>query len=108
MVVYDDSTVANALRLENVYAYEDITLSVNDEADLPTDLPKLLPEHSGYHLEWRIVKVGAYGASYKTSDDNITLENGKIKPKAAHTGSARTRLDLVAVKDNSDDIQNAF
>ena len=106
VVVYDDSTVASALRLENVYTYEDITLSVNDEAELPTDtdLPKLLPEKSGYHLEWRIVKVGAYGASYKTSDDNITLENDKIiKPKAAHTGSASTRLDLVAVKDKSDE-----
>ena len=102
VVVYDDSTVANALRLENVYAYEDITLSVNDEAQLPTKLPKLLPENSGYHLEWRIVKVGAYGASYKTSDDNITLENDKIKPKAAHTGSEKTQLELVAVKDNSD------
>lgn len=102
VVVYDDSTVANALRLENVYAYEDITLSVNDEAELPTELPKLLPENSGYHLEWRIVKVGAYGASYKTSDDNITLENGKIKLTKAHTGSEKTRLDLVAVKDNSD------
>ena len=102
VVVYDDSTVANALRLENVYAYEDITLSVNDEAELPTELPKLLPENSGYHLEWRIVKVGAYGASYKTSDDNITLENGKIKLTKAHTGSEKTRLELVAVKDNSD------
>ena len=97
VVVYDDSTVANALRLENVYAYEDITLSVNDEAELPTELPKLLPENSGYHLEWRIVKVGAYGASYKTSDDNITLENGKIKLTKAHTGSEKTRLELVAV-----------
>ena len=62
VVVYDDSTVADALRLENVYAYEDITLSVNDEADLPTELPKLLPENSGYHLEWRILKRGTTGA----------------------------------------------
>ena len=37
VVVYDDSTVANALRLENVYTYADITLSENDEAELPTD-----------------------------------------------------------------------
>ena len=96
VVVYDDSTVANALRLENVYTYGDITLSENDEAELPTELPKLLPENSGYHLEWRIVKVGM-GAAYMTSDDNITLENSKIKPKAAHTGSASTRLELVAV-----------
>ena len=106
VVVYDDSTVANALRLESVYAYEDITLSENDEAELPTELPKLLPENSGYHLEWRIVKVGLYGASYKTSDDNITLENGKIKPKAAHTGSASTRLELVAVKEGVTNVKS--
>ena len=106
VVVYDDSTVANALRLESVYAYEDITLSENDTAELPTELPKLLPENSGYHLEWRIVKVGPYGASYKTSDDNITLENGKIKPKAAHTGSASTRLELVAVKEGVTNVKS--
>ena len=102
VVVYDDSTVANALRLENVYAYEDITLSVNDEAELPTELPKLLPENSGYHLEWRIVKVGSGGAAYSMRDDHMTLENGKIKLTKAHTGSEKTRLELVAVKDNSD------
>ena len=106
VVVYDETNVVDALRLESVYAYEDITLSVNDEAELPTELPKLLPENSGYHLEWRIVKVGAYGASYKTSDDNITLENGKIKPKAAHTGSASTRLELVAVKEGVTNVRS--
>ena len=101
VVVYDDSTVANALRLENVYTYEDITLSEKDEAELPTELPKLLPEGSGYHLEWRIVKtgIGTGGALYKTSDDNITLVDGKIKPKAAHAASGKTRLELVVVKD---------
>ena len=102
VVVYDDSTVANALRLENVYTYADITLSENDEADLPTDLPKLLPENSGYHLEWRILKRGTYGASYVTENENIKLEDGKIKPKAAHTGSEKAQLELVAVKDGSD------
>ena len=101
VTVYDDSTVANALRLENVYAYEDITLSVNDEADLPTDLPKLLPENSGYHLEWRILKRGTYGATYVTENDNIKLEDGKIKPKAAHAASEKAQLELVAVKDGS-------
>ena len=101
VVVYDDSTVANALRLENVYAYEDITLSVNDEAELPTELPKLLPENSGYHLEWRILKRGTYGATYVTENDNIKLEDGKIKPKAAHAASEKAQLELVAVKDGS-------
>ena len=102
VVVYDDSTVANALRLESVYAYEDITLSENDTAELPTNLPKLLPENSGYHLEWRILKRGTYGATYVTENDNIKLEDSKIKPKAAHTGSEKTQLELVAVKDGSD------
>ena len=101
VTVYDDSTVANALRLENVYAYEDITLSVNDEAGLPTDLPTLLPANSGYHLEWRILKRGTYGATYVTENDNIKLEDGKIKPKAAHAASEKAQLELVAVKDGS-------
>ena len=56
MVVYDDP--ADALRFKNVYTYEDITLSVNDTAELPTELPTLLPEGSGYKPEWRIVKTG--------------------------------------------------
>ena len=102
VVVYDDSTVADALRLENVYTYENITLSVNDEAELPIELPKLLPENSGYHLEWRILKRGTYGATYVTENDNIKLEDGKIKPKAAHAASEKTQLELVAVKDGSD------
>ena len=101
VVVYDDSTVANALRLESVYAYEDITLSENDEAKLPTDLPTLLPANSGYHLEWRILKRGTYGATYVTENDNIKLEDGKIKPKAAHAASEKAQLELVAVKDGS-------
>lgn len=90
------------MRLESVYAYEDITLSENDTAELPTNLPKLLPENSGYHLEWRILKRGTYGATYVTENDNIKLEDSKIKPKAAHTGSEKTQLELVAVKDGSD------
>ena len=101
VVVYDDSDVTDALRLESVYAYEDITLSVNDTAELPTNLPKLLPENSGYHLEWRILKRGTYGASYVTENDNIKLEDGKIKPKAAHATSEKAQLELVAVKDGS-------
>lgn len=101
VVVYDDATVANALRLESVYAYADITLSENDEAELPTDLPTLLPANSGYHLEWRILKRGTYGATYVTENDNIKLEDGKIKPKAAHAASEKAQLELVAVKDGS-------
>ena len=101
VTVYDDSTVANALRLENVYTYADITLSENDEAGLPTDLPTLLPANSGYHLEWRILKRGTYGATYVTENDNIKLEDGKIKPKAAHAASEKAQLELVAVKDGS-------
>ena len=106
VVVYDDSTVANALRLKDVYTYEDITLSVNDEAELPTDLPTLLPANSGYHLEWRILKGGTSGGyMHVTENDNIKLEDGKIKPKAAHTASQKTQLELVAVKDGSTTIE---
>ena len=100
VVVYDDSTVDKALRLENVYTYADITLSVNDEAALPTDLPTLLPKNSGYHLEWRIIKTYGTGFEHLTEDANIKLEGGKIMPRAAHTGSpTSTRLELVAVKE---------
>ena len=106
VVVYDETNVSDALRLENIYAYEDITLSVNDEVELPTGLPKLLPENSGYHLEWRILKRGTYGATYVTENDNIKLEDGKIKPKAAHTGSASTRLELVAVKEGETNVRS--
>ena len=101
VVVYNETNVEDALRLKDVYTYADITLSEKDTAELPIKLPKLLPEDSGYHLEWRIVEVGTYGASYKTSDDNIELVDGKIKPKAAHATSPSTTLELVAVKDNS-------
>ena len=99
VVVYDDSTVTNALRLENVYTYADITLSENDEAKLPTELPTLLPENSGYQLEWRIVKAHGTGFEHLTQDDNITLENGKIKPKTDLAASGKSRLELVAVKE---------
>ena len=98
VVVYNDP--ADALRLENVYTYADITLSENDEADLPTNLPKLLPENSGYDLEWRIIKTYGTGFEHLTEDANIKLEGGKIMPRAAHTGSpTSTRLELVAVKE---------
>ena len=101
VVVYDDSSVADALRFENVYTYEDITLSVNDEAELPTDteLPKLLPENSGYHPEWRILKRGTTGNAHVTENDNIKLDGNKIKPIKAHAESEKTQLELVAVKD---------
>ena len=100
VTVYDDSTVDKALRLENVYTYADITLSKNDEAKLPTDLPKLLPENSGYHLEWRILKGGtAGGYTHVTENDNIELDGSTIKPKAA-AASEKNQLELVAVKDD--------
>ena len=100
VVVYDDSSVADALRFENVYTYEDITLSVNDTAELPTELPTLLPENSGYHLEWRILKGGtAGGYTHVTENENIKLDGNKIKPIKAHAESEKTQLELVAVKD---------
>ena len=103
VVVYDDSTVAEALRLKDVYTYADITLSENDEAELPDDLPKLLPEDSGYHLEWRIYKGSTTGFEHVTENDNIKLEDGKIKPRETYNESEKTQLELVAVKDGSNE-----
>ena len=105
VVVYDDSTVANALRLENVYTYADITLSENDTAELPTKLPKLLPENSGYKLEWRIFERSTTGTGFMhvTENENIKLEDGKIIKPIKATGSEKIQLELVAVKDNSDE-----
>lgn len=80
-------------------SFPDLTMRPGETMPLPEYAVSVYPKGAldNYTLEWRIIKVGAYGASYKTSDDNITLENGKIEPTKAHTGSEKTRLELVAV-----------
>ena len=79
-------------------SFPDMTMYQGETMPLPEYTVDVYPEGAleNYDLAWRIVKVG-HGAAYSESDENITLENGKIKPIKAHTGSASTRLELVAV-----------
>ncbi len=81
-------------------SFPDMTMYVGETMPLPDGYTvDVYPEGAldNYDLAWRIVKVGEYGASYKTSDDNITLENGKIEATKKHTGSDNTRIALVAI-----------
>lgn len=101
VVVYNPNDVqSNQLSLAAAPQYENITLSMNDTATLPTgsDLPELLPANSGYTLEWRIPWSSTTGGGYKSDDGNIKLENGTIVPLKAHEGTKKTNLVLVAVK----------
>ena len=101
VVVYDPANVQSSqLGLASTPKYEDLTLSVNDTAALPTALPDLLPADSGYNLEWRIPWSSMTGGGYKLEDEYIKLDDGKIVPKAAHT-SGSTTLSLVAIKDGT-------
>lgn len=80
-------------------SFPDMTMYQGETLPLPQYTVDVYPEGAleNYDLAWRIIKVGAYGPSYKTSDDNITLENGKIEATKAHAVSGNTRLDLVAI-----------
>ena len=80
-------------------SFPDMTMYQGETMPLPEYTVTVYPEGAldNYDLAWRIIKVGAYGPSYKTSDDNITLENGKIEATKKHTGSENTRIALVAI-----------
>ena len=81
-------------------SFPDMTMYQGETLPLPEGYTvDVYPEGAleNYDLAWRIIKVGDYGPSYKTSDDNITLENGKIEAIKAHTGSKNTRIALVAI-----------
>lgn len=98
--VYENvSDIGTAADIIVAPSFPDLTMRPGETMPLPEYAVSVYPKGAldNYTLEWRIIKVGAYGASYKTSDDNITLENGKIEPTKAHTGSEKTRLELVAV-----------
>ena len=98
--VYENvSDIGTSAEITVSPSFPDTTMYVGDTMTLPEYTVTVYPEGAldNYDLAWRIIKVGPYGATYKTSDDNITLENGKIEAKAAHTGSEKTQLDLVAI-----------
>ena len=80
-------------------SFPDLTMRPGETMPLPEYAVSVYPKGAldNYTLEWRIIKVGSGGAAYSMRDDNITLENGKIAPTKAHTGSEKTRLELVAV-----------
>ena len=80
-------------------SFPDMTMYQGETMPLPEYTVDVYPEGAleNYDLAWRIIKVGVYGPSYKTSDDNITLENGKIEATKKHTGSENTRIALVAI-----------
>lgn len=80
-------------------SFPDLTMRPGETMPLPEYTVSVYPKGAldNYTLEWRIIKVGSGGAAYSMRDDHITLENGKIAPTKAHTGSEKTRLELVAV-----------
>lgn len=80
-------------------SFPDLTMRPGETTPLPEYAVSVYPKGAldNYTLEWRIIKVGSGGAAYSMRDDHMTLENGKIEPTKAHTGSEKTRLELVAV-----------
>lgn len=80
-------------------SFPDLTMQPGETTPLPEYAVSVYPTGAldNYTLEWRIIKVGSGGAAYSMRDDHMTLENGKIEPTKAHTGSEKTRLELVAV-----------
>ena len=80
-------------------SFPDMTMYQGETMPLPEYTVDVYPEGAleNYNLAWRIIEVGAYGSSYKTSDDNIMLENDEIKATKKHTGSENTRIALVAI-----------
>ena len=90
-------------------SFPDLTMRPGETMPLPEYAVSVYPKGAldNYTLEWRIIKVGSGGAAYSMRDDHMTLENGKIEPTKAHTGSEKTRLELVAVnKSKQTDIRS--
>ncbi len=98
--VYENvSDIGTAADIIVAPSFPDLTMHPGETMPLPEYAVSVYPTGAldNYTLEWRIIKVGSGGAAYSMRDDHITLENGKIEPTKAHTGSEKTRLELVAV-----------
>lgn len=98
--VYENvSDIGTAADIIVAPSFPDLTMRPGETMPLPEYTVSVYPKGAldNYTLEWRIIKVGSGGAAYSMRDDHITLENGKIEPTKAHTGSEKTRLELVAV-----------
>ena len=102
--VYENvSDIGTSAEITVSPSFPDMTMYQGETMPLPEYNVDVYPEGAleNYDLAWRIIKVGTYGASYKMSDDNITLENDEIKATASHTAPNKTRIALVAInKDN--------
>lgn len=98
--VYENvSDIGTAADIIVAPSFPDLTMRPGETMPLPEYAVSVYPKGAldNYTLEWRIIKVGSGGAAYSMRDDHMTLENGKIEPTKAHTGSEKTRLELVAV-----------
>ena len=98
--VYENvSDIGTAADIIVAPSFPDLTMRPGETMPLPEYAVSVYPKGAldNYTLEWRIIKVGSGGAAYSMRDDHMTLENGKIAPTKAHTGSEKTRLELVAV-----------
>lgn len=98
--VYENvSDIGTAADIIVAPSFPDLTMRPGETMPLPEYAVSVYPNGAldNYTLEWRIIKVGSGGAAYSMRDDHMTLENGKIAPTKAHTGSEKTRLELVAV-----------
>lgn len=98
--VYENvSDIGTSAEITVSSSFPDMTMYPGETLPLPEHNISVYPEGAldNYDLAWRIIKVGTYGPSYKTNDGNITLKNGEIKATAAHTGSEKTRIALVAI-----------
>ena len=98
--VYENvSDIGTAADIIVAPSFPDLTMHPGETMPLPEYAVSVYPKGAldNYTLEWRIIKVGSGGAAYSMRDDHMTLENGKIAPTKAHTGSEKTRLELVAV-----------
>ena len=98
--VYENvSDIGTSAEITVSPSFPDLTMRPGETMPLPEYAVSVYPKGAldNYTLEWRIIKVGSGGAAYSMRDDHMTLENGKIAPTKAHTGSEKTRLELVAV-----------
>ena len=103
--VYENiSDIVTGAEITVSSSFPDMTMYQDETMPLPEHNVSVYPVGAldNYNLAWRIIKVGSGGAAYSMSDDNITLDDGKIKATASHTAPSKTRLELVAVNKTDD------
>ena len=103
--VYENvSDIGTGAEITVSSSFPDMTMYQDETMPLPEHNVSVYPVGAldNYNLAWRIIKVGSGGAAYSMSDDNITLDDGKIKATASHTAPSKTRLELVAVNKTDD------